>query len=71
MRCARRADLVALELRDRGFGWPLEMVLRATDRGWRLTEVAVDYRARAGRSKVTGSVRGTARAVRDMAMALR
>jgi glycosyltransferase involved in cell wall biosynthesis len=71
MRCARRADLVALELRDRRFGWPLEMVLRAVDRGWRLSEVPVTYRARAGRSKVTGSLRGTARAVRDMAMALR
>lgn len=71
MRCARRADLLALELRDRRFGWPLEMVLRAASEGWRVEEVPVDYRARSGRSKVTGSVRGTARAVRDMATALR
>jgi glycosyltransferase involved in cell wall biosynthesis len=71
MRCARRADLLALGLRDRRFGWPLEMVLRAASEGWRIEELPVDYRARSGRSKVTGSVRGTARAVRDMAMALR
>ena len=71
MRCARRADLLALGLRDRRFGWPLEMVLRAASEGWRVEEVPVGYRARSGRSKVTGSVHGTARAVRDMATALR
>ncbi len=56
---------------DRRFGWPLEMVLRAAGAGWRVREVEVAYRARAGRSKVTGTVRGSARAVRDMAAALR
>jgi glycosyltransferase involved in cell wall biosynthesis len=72
MRCARRADLLGLGLRDRRFGWPLEMVLRATERGWRVREVPVAYSTRGGgRSKVTGTVRGTARAVRDMAAALR
>ena len=72
MRCARRADLLALGLRDRRFGWPLEMVLRAATEGWRVREVPVDYSARGGgRSKVTGTVRGTARTVRDMAAALR
>jgi glycosyltransferase involved in cell wall biosynthesis len=71
MRCARREDLLALGMRDRRFGWPLEMVLRAAAAGWRVHEVEVGYRARSGRSKVTGSVRGSARAVRDMAAALR
>lgn len=67
MRCARRADLLALDLRDRAFGWPLEMVLRAAGAGWRVSEVSVPYRARAGgRSKVSGSFRGSMRAVRDM-----
>ena len=46
------------------------MVLRAAAAGWRIDEVAVGYRPRAGRSKVTGTVRGTARAVRDMAAVL-
>lgn len=46
------------------------MVLRAAAVGWRIDEVAVTYRPRVGRSKVTGTVRGTARAVSDMARAL-
>jgi glycosyltransferase involved in cell wall biosynthesis len=71
MRAARREPLLALGLRDRRCGWPLEMVLRAAAAGWRIAEVGVAYRARSGRSKVTGTVRGTARAVRDMAAVLR
>ncbi|HEY5318071.1 MAG TPA: glycosyltransferase family 2 protein [Solirubrobacteraceae bacterium] len=67
MRAARREALVELGLRDRGFGWPLEMVLRAAAAGWRIGEVPVAYGPRAGgRSKVSGSARGTYRAVRDM-----
>jgi glycosyltransferase involved in cell wall biosynthesis len=71
MRAARREDLLALGIRDRRFGWPLEMVLRAASAGWTVSEIPVSYRERAGRSKVTGTVRGTARAVRDMAAVLR
>jgi glycosyltransferase involved in cell wall biosynthesis len=66
MRAAPRERLIALGLRDRRFGWPLEMVLRAAADGWRVAEVDVPYRPRTGRSKVTGTVRGTVRAVRDM-----
>ncbi|MEW9531233.1 glycosyltransferase family 2 protein [Microbispora sp. NPDC049125] len=66
MRACPRAALVALELADRRFGYPLEMVLRAAAAGWRVTETTVDYLPRAGRSKVTGTVRGTARAISDM-----
>jgi glycosyltransferase involved in cell wall biosynthesis len=71
MRAARRVDLVELGLRDRGAGWPLEMVLRAAGEGWRIHEVSVPYLARRGRSKVTGTVRGTLRAVRDQHRMLR
>jgi glycosyltransferase involved in cell wall biosynthesis len=70
MRAARRADLLDLGIADRRFGWPLEMVLRAGAAGWRVAEVPVPYRPRTGRSKVTGSVRGTLRAVRDMGRVL-
>jgi glycosyltransferase involved in cell wall biosynthesis len=66
MRAARRQALLDLELRDRAFGYPLEMVLRAAARDWRIVELAVSYRPRTGSSKVTGTLRGTARAVRDM-----
>ena len=71
MRAGPREPLLALGIRDRRFGWPLEMVLRAAAAGWRIEEAPVSYRAREGRSKVTGTVRGTVRAVRDMAGVLR
>jgi glycosyltransferase involved in cell wall biosynthesis len=71
MRAARRGDLLALGIRDRRFGWPLEMVVRAAGAGWRIEEVAVSYRPRIGASKVTGTVRGTSRAILDMARVLR
>ncbi len=71
MRAARREALLALGIRDRRFGWPLEMVLRAATAGWRVHEVPVAYLARTGRSKVTGTVRGTLRTVRDMGRVLR
>ncbi len=66
MCAARRTDLVRLGIDDRRFGWPLEMVLRSAVAGWRIAEVAVPYRPRTGRSKVTGTVRGTLRAAADM-----
>lgn len=71
MRAARRDSLLELGLRDRRFGWPLEMVLRAADSGWRIEEVPVSYRKREGRSKVTGTVRGTMRTIGDMTKAMR
>jgi len=66
MRAARRQALLDLAILDRAFGYPLEMVLRAARRDWRIVELPVSYRPRTGNSKVTGTVRGTARAVRDM-----
>ena len=71
MRAAHREALLALDLRDRGFGWPLEMVLKASAGRWRVGEVPVTYGPRAaGHSKVSGSARGTVRATRDMASLL-
>ena len=66
MRAMRREALVDLGIVDRRFGWPLEMVVRAATAGWTITEVEVPYHPRVGRSKVTGTVRGTIRAVTDM-----
>ncbi len=71
MRAAPRVALLGLGIRDRRFGWPLEMVLRAAAAGWRIGERPVSYRTRRGRSKVTGTFAGTLRAVRDMSGALR
>jgi glycosyltransferase involved in cell wall biosynthesis len=66
MRAARRDRLTALGIADRHFAWPLEMVLRAAASGGRVVEVPMAHGPRIGRSKVTGTVRGTARTVWDM-----
>ncbi len=66
MRAIRRLALLELGVEDRRFGWPLEMVLRAAAAGWGIEEVEVRYSPRIGRSKVTGTVSGTLRAMLDM-----
>ena len=67
MRVCRRQALVDLDLRDRRFGYPVELLQAVTRAGWRVTEHDVGYHPRAAgtRSKVSGSVVGTARAARD------
>lgn len=71
MRAIRREQLLALGIEDRAFGWPLEMVLRATQAGLVIDERPVGYQPRVGQSKVTGTVRGTAGAVSAMTKLLR
>lgn len=66
LRAARRESLLALALTDRRSGYPLQMVVRAADAGWRIAEHDVPYHPRTGISKVTGTWRGTWQAVRDM-----
>ncbi len=70
MRAARRTELLDLGLSDRAFGYPLEMVVRAGAEGWRVSELPVAYLPRQGHSKVTGTLRGTLRALRDMTRVL-
>lgn len=71
MRAIRRDVLIDLELTDRRSGWPLEMVLRAVHAGLVVRNIPVEYAERSGRSKVTGTVGGTVRAVQDMSRMLR
>jgi glycosyltransferase involved in cell wall biosynthesis len=61
-RAIRRDALLALGMRDRTFGWNAEMQARALIAGLRIREVPVRYRRRTGRSKISGTVRGTLRA---------
>jgi glycosyltransferase involved in cell wall biosynthesis len=70
MRVAARERLLALGLVDRRSGYPVETVVRAADAGWRIAQVDVAYLPRTGRSKVTGTWRGAATAVRDMSAVL-
>jgi glycosyltransferase involved in cell wall biosynthesis len=67
MRVCRRQALLDLDLQDRRFGYPVELLRSATLAGWRIEERDVAYRPRASGtvSKVSGSVRGTARTARD------
>jgi dTDP-L-rhamnose 4-epimerase len=66
IRAARRDMLLALELTDRRCGWPLQLIVEAALSSWRITEVPVPYHLRYGRSKVTGTMRGTVQSVSDM-----
>ena len=54
--------LARLQMRDRNFGWTVEMQVKAALMGLRVVEVPVDYRPRIGQSKVSGTLSGTLRA---------
>lgn len=72
VRVCRRQALLDLDVRDRRFGYPVELLLKARRAGWTVREYDVSYLPRAAgtRSKVSGSVRGTLRTVRDFARVL-
>ena len=70
MRAVHREAMIALDLQDRRSGYPLELVLKGNAAGWRITEVDTPYSPRIGRSKVTGTVRGTITAITDMSRLL-
>ncbi|MDN5893045.1 MAG: glycosyltransferase family 2 protein [Nocardioides sp.] len=67
IRVCRREALLALDVGDRRFGYPFELLRKASEAGWRIDEFDVSYhpRAEGTRSKVSGSVRGTVRTARD------
>lgn len=59
-RAIRRDLLLALDMAERTYGWPVEMMVKAARHGARIQEVPVSYRPRrAGKSKVGGTVKGT------------
>ncbi len=57
-RAIRRSALQSLELRDRNFGWTVEMQIKAVRRGLRIQEVSTSYRHRIGHSKISGTFSG-------------
>lgn len=62
-RAIRYDALRALDMRDQDFGWTVEMQVKAAQRSLRCVETAVDYRRRlTGRSQISGTLRGAARA---------
>jgi len=66
MRVANREALLRLGVEDRRSGYPLELLVRAAAAGWHVVEHDVGYGPRTGgRSKVSGSVRGSVVAALD------
>ncbi len=61
-RAIRRNDLLALEMREMGYGWSVEMMVKAARAGYRYREVPVIYHRRIGISKVGGTLRGSLKA---------
>ncbi|MFB3882724.1 MAG: glycosyltransferase family 2 protein [Armatimonadota bacterium] len=61
-RAIRRSTLEQLQMRDRGFGWTMEMQAKAARLRARTREIPVPYRRRVGRSKITGSLTASVRA---------
>jgi glycosyltransferase involved in cell wall biosynthesis len=62
-RAIRSPLLHKLDMQERTFGWPTEMIVKAARAGARISEVDVHYRPRyAGKSKVSGTVKGSAKA---------
>ncbi len=61
-RAIRRTNLLALDMQERTYGWPVEMIVKAAKRGYRIHEVPVTHRKRIGKSKVAGTLRGSLKA---------
>lgn len=63
LRLIHRAALDQIQMQDRGFGWTVEMQVRAIECGLRICELPVRYhRRQGGRSKISGTIRGSIRA---------
>jgi len=58
-RAIKKRVLLQLDMEQMTYGWPVEMVVKAARKGLRLRSVPIRYRKRIGRSKVSGTVKGT------------
>ncbi len=58
-RAIRRDSLTRLRMTDRAFGWTVEMQIRALQEKLRIVQIEVPYRRRVGRSKISGTIKGT------------
>jgi hypothetical protein len=57
---AARADVLrALSLEETTYGWAVEMILKGALAGFRVVEVPVSYHPRIGKSKISGTLKGT------------
>lgn len=58
-RAIRKDAMDSLDMSDRGYGWTVEMQIKAIRAGLRILEVPVHYRPRLGKSKISGTLKGT------------
>jgi glycosyltransferase involved in cell wall biosynthesis len=58
-RAIKTRTLLRLDMEQMTYGWPVEMIVKAARRGLRLRSVPIRYRRRIGRSKVSGTLKGT------------
>ena len=58
-RAARAEALRALTLEEPTYGWAVEMIVKGAVAGFRIVEVPVSYHARIGKSKISGTLKGT------------
>ena len=58
-RAIKSQTLFDLKMEQMTYGWPVEMVVKAARKGLRIQSVPINYRRRIGKSKVTGTIRGT------------
>jgi glycosyltransferase involved in cell wall biosynthesis len=61
-RAIKYSSLNNLDMKDKNYGWTIEMQIKAAKRKLKVTEVPVSYRKRIGKSKVTGTIKGTFKA---------
>jgi glycosyltransferase involved in cell wall biosynthesis len=58
-RAGRAEVLRALALEEATYGWAVEMIVKGSIAGFRIVEVPVSYHPRIGKSKISGTVKGT------------
>ena len=58
-RAIRFSSLIGLDMQDKTYGWTVEMQLKAAKHNLSYLEIPVDYRVRTGKSKISGTVKGT------------
>ena len=59
MRCIKKSTLMNLNMEDQDFGWTVEMQLKAAKAGFTILQIPVDYRKRLGKSKISGTLKGS------------
>jgi glycosyltransferase involved in cell wall biosynthesis len=69
-RAIRKTAYDRLCMRDRNFGWNVEMQIKAVKKGLRVMEIPVPYRRRVGKSKISGTIKGTVMAGTKMLYAV-